>query len=50
MSIEWNSIRLDSPAQWIVTKIVYKTLPGRGGGNPGGGGSMSIWGFRGGGV
>ena len=36
LSLEWNSMRLGSPAHGIVTKTVPKTLPG-GGGGPGGG-------------
>ena len=37
LSIEWNSIRLGGPAHGIVTKTVYKSLPGGGGGSEGGG-------------
>ena len=48
LSIMWNSIRLDCPANGKVTKAVHKTLP-RGVGGVGGGGVLGGgWGVGGG--
>ena len=43
MSIEWNSIKLSSPAHEIVTKTVHETLPGSGGGEGGRGAGVRGW-------
>ena len=44
LSFEWNSIRLGGLAHGIVTKTVYKTLPGFGRGQ--GGIGVGGWGSR----
>ena len=47
MSFDWNSIRLGGPAHGIVTKTVYKTLPGEVGVKGEGDGRVGGWESRG---
>ena len=42
LSLECNSIRLGGHTHGIVTKTVYKTLPGGGGGRGGGLGVVGV--------